>query len=182
MESISLNIADWIILTIIAASSLMSLSRGFTKEFLSLFLWIIAFLAALKFEKYATLEILKYVNNEDISTVLSYIVIFITVFILGKLIIRFVSQFVKWSASFFDRFFGVVFGFLRGYALILIIFIFIPETYKTADFFEDSKILPIIKNHAPKLESYFYDLINEENQSDLTEPMFEMEISLRNSN
>ena len=44
MEGLGFNITDWAILVILVASSLISLSRGFVKEFLSLFLWVFAFI------------------------------------------------------------------------------------------------------------------------------------------
>ena len=39
MEALGLNVTDWFILVVLTASGLISLARGFTKEFLSLFLW-----------------------------------------------------------------------------------------------------------------------------------------------
>ena len=46
MEALGLNVTDWFILVVLTASGLISLARGFTKEFLSLFLWVVAFIAA----------------------------------------------------------------------------------------------------------------------------------------
>ena len=45
MEALELNSADWFILVVLIASGIISFTRGFTKEFLSLFLWIAAFIA-----------------------------------------------------------------------------------------------------------------------------------------
>ena len=44
MDALGLNITDWAILVIVIASGIISLFRGFTKEFLSLFLWVFSFL------------------------------------------------------------------------------------------------------------------------------------------
>ena len=44
MEALGLNITDWVILVVLVASGLMSLARGFTREFLSLFLWVFSFI------------------------------------------------------------------------------------------------------------------------------------------
>ena len=54
METLGLNTIDWIILIILTSSGLISLVRGFTKEFLSIFLWIFAFIAALSLGSLAT--------------------------------------------------------------------------------------------------------------------------------
>ena len=67
MEAIGLNIADWFIIIVLTASGLISLARGFTKEFLSLFLWLIAFIAAVSLEYLATPKINEYIGNEEIS-------------------------------------------------------------------------------------------------------------------
>ena len=40
MEALGLNLADWFILIVLVASGIISFARGFTKEFLSLFLLI----------------------------------------------------------------------------------------------------------------------------------------------
>ena len=51
MEALGLNVTDWFILVVLTASGLISLTRGFTKEFLSLFLWVVAFIAAVSLEQ-----------------------------------------------------------------------------------------------------------------------------------
>ena len=50
METLGLNVTDLVILFVIGSSGIISLFRGFTKEFLSLLLWIFAFFAAVGFE------------------------------------------------------------------------------------------------------------------------------------
>jgi len=54
METLGLNVTDLVILFVIGSSGIISLFRGFTKEFLSLLLWIFAFFAAVGFEGYVT--------------------------------------------------------------------------------------------------------------------------------
>ena len=44
MEALGLNLADWFILIVLIASGIISFARGFTKEFLSLFLWLAAYI------------------------------------------------------------------------------------------------------------------------------------------
>ena len=111
MEALGLNLADWFILIVLIASGIISLSRGFTKEFLSLFLWLAAFVAAISLEYLATPKINEFIGNQEISKIISYIVVFIVFIFLGGIIIKFISKLIKWSgASGFDRFLGVVFG------------------------------------------------------------------------
>ena len=164
MEAIGLNIADWFIIIVLTASGLISLARGFTKEFLSLFLWLAAFVAAISLEYLATPKINEFIGNQEISKIISYIVVFIVFIFLGGIIIKFISKLIKWSgASGFDRFLGVIFGLIRGLIVLFVIFLILPSGLKTTDVINNSKITPIIQKYAPQIEAYFRDLIDNRN-------------------
>ena len=178
MEALGLNIADWFILIVLTASGLISLARGFTKEFLSLFLWIVAFVAAVSLESLATPTINEYVANEEISKILSYIVVFMICIILGGMVIKFISKLIKWSgASGFDRFLGVLFGLGRGLIVLFVIFLLLPSSVKSTDLIDKSKITPLIEKYAPQIEAYLRDLIDNkdivEEAMDVIEPIKE---------
>ena len=164
MEALGLNFADWFILVVLVASGLISFSRGFTKEFLSLFLWVAAFIAAISLEYLATPKIDEYIGNPEISKILSYVVVFIVFIFLGGMLIKFISKIIKWSgASGFDRFLGVVFGLSRGLVVLFVIFLLLPSSLKNTDLINNSKITPMIQKYAPKIEAYFRDLIDNRN-------------------
>ena len=164
MEALGLNLADWFILIVLIASGIISLSRGFTKEFLSLFLWLAAFVAAISLEYLATPKINEFIGNQEISKIISYIVVFIVFIFLGGIIIKFISKLIKWSgASGFDRFLGVIFGLIRGLIVLFVIFLILPSGLKTKDVINNSKITPIIQKYAPQIEAYFRDLIDNRN-------------------
>lgn len=164
MEALGLNFADWFILVVLIASGLMSFSRGFTKEFLSLFLWVAAFIAAISLEFIATPKIDEYIGNPEISKILSYITVFVVFIFLGGIVIKFISKLIKWSgASGFDRFLGVVFGLIRGLIVLFVIFLLLPSGLKTTDLISNSKITPIIQQYAPEIEAYFRELIDNRN-------------------
>ena len=164
MEALGLNLADWFILIVLIASGIIAFARGFTKEFLSLFLWIAAFIAAISLEYLATPKINEVIGNEEISKIISYIVVFIIFIFIGGIVIKFVSKLIKWSgASGFDRFLGVLFGLIRGFIVLFVIFLLLPSGLKTTDLINNSKITPIIKKYAPEIEEYFRDLIDNRN-------------------
>ena len=120
MEALGLNITDWFILVVLTASGLISLARGFTKEFLSLFLWVVAFIAAVSLEYLATPKINEYIGNEEVSKILSYIVVFVVCIILGGMVIKFIGTLIKWF------FIGIVFGVLDfGYVLMKLLLVLI---------------------------------------------------------
>ena len=164
MEALGLNLADWFILIVLIASGIISFARGFTKEFLSLFLWLAAFIAAISLEYLATPKINEFIGNEAISKIISYIVVFLIFIFIGGMIIKFISKLIKWSgASGFDRFLGVVFGLMRGSIVLFVIFLLLPSGIKTTALINNSKITPIIQKYAPEIEAYFRELIDNRN-------------------
>ena len=161
METLGLNLADWFILIVLIASGIISFARGFTKEFLSLFLWIAAFIAAISLEYLATPQVNEFIGNEEISKIISYIVVFVIFIFVGGIVIKFISKLIKWSgASGFDRFLGVLFGLTRGLIVLFVIFLLLPSGLKTTDLISNSKITPVIQKYAPQIEAYFRDLID----------------------
>ncbi len=161
MEALGLNLADWFILIVLIASGIISFARGFTKEFLSLFLWITAFIAAISLEYLATPQVNEFIGNEEISKIISYIVVFVIFIFIGGIVIKFISKLIKWSgASGFDRFLGVLFGLTRGLIVLFVIFLLLPSGLKTTDLISNSKITPVIQKYAPQIEAYFRDLID----------------------
>ena len=161
MEALGLNFADWFILVVLIASGLISFSRGFAKEFLSLFLWIAAFIAAISLEFLATPTINQYIGNPEISKILSYVVVFVIFIFVGGMLIKFISKLIKWSgASGFDRFLGVIFGLTRGLVVLFVIFLLLPSSMKTTDLISNSKITPLIEKYAPEIEAYFRELVD----------------------
>ena len=178
MEALELNSADWCILVVLIASGIISFTRGFTKEFLSLFLWVAAFIAAISLEFLATPRINEFIGNEEISKIISYIFVFVIFIFVGGIVIKFISKLIKWSgASGFDRFLGVLFGLIRGLIVLFAIFLLLPSSLKTTDLISNSKITPIIQKYAPQIEAYFRDLIDNRNiveeTLELIEPMQE---------
>lgn len=172
MEALGLNFADWFILVVLIASGLISFSRGFAKEFLSLFLWIAAFIAAISLEFLATPKIDEYIGNPEISKILSYIVVFVIFIFVGGMLIKFISKLIKWSgASGFDRFLGVIFGLIRGLVVLFVIFLLLPSSLKTTDLISNSKITPVIEKYAPEIEAYFRELVD---NKDIVEEAMEM--------
>jgi len=164
VEALELNPADWFILVVLIASGIISFTRGFTKEFLSLFLWVAAFIAAISLEFLATPRINEFIGNEEISKIISYIFVFVIFIFVGGIVIKFISKLIKWSgASGFDRFLGVLFGLIRGLIVLFVIFLLLPSSLKTTDLINNSKITPIIQKYAPQIEAYFRNLIDNRN-------------------
>ena len=97
METLGLNVTDLVILFVIGSSGIISLFRGFTKEFLSLLLWIFAFFAAVGFEGYVAPIILEIVGNPEASKIIASVLIFLVSIVIGGFLINLISRIVKWS-------------------------------------------------------------------------------------
>ena len=72
MESLGFNFIDWTIIIVLTTSVVLSVIRGFVKEFLSLSLWIAAFFVSVNYEYLATPQINEFIGNADISKIIAY--------------------------------------------------------------------------------------------------------------
>ena len=168
MATLGLNVIDLVILFVIGSSGIISLFRGFTKEFLSLLLWIFAFFVAVGYEGYVTPKILEILGNPEASKIIASVLIFLVSILIGGFLINLISRIVKWSGmSGFDKFMGVLFGVSRGLIVILAVYFLLPSNLKEAEIFTESKISPIFEDFLPVLESYIKDLLKESDIEDL---------------
>ena len=160
METLGLNVTDLVILFVIGSSGIISLFRGFTKEFLSLLWWVFAFFPAVGLEEHVTPKIFEIIGNEEASKIIASVLIFLISIIVGGFLINLISRIVKWSGmSGFDKFMGVLFGVGRGLIVILVIYFLLPSNFKESEIFASSKISPFFEEFLPVLETYIKELL-----------------------
>ena len=120
---------DWICLTILGASLLLGMWRGFVYEALAIASWVMAFLAA----RWAAAEVGGWLpmgdSSEDIRYAAGFVLVFIGAAFLGGMLALALSR----AASALgmrpvDRIFGAVFGLLRGAVLLLVAAVIIGKT------------------------------------------------------
>lgn len=141
-----LNNLDIIILLVIAISSFLSLSRGFTKELFSIIGWILIIVLSLFLSSIINEIVARYVEN---VTLISLIVLFFILFTLWLFWMFFTGKVTgkvrDSKLSYFDRIFGLVFGFTRGVLLVVLFAILVnwlvpksgqPESFKDSIYFE----------------------------------------------
>ena len=168
METLGLNVADLVILFVIGSSGIISLFRGFTKEFLSLLLWVFAFFAAVGLEEHVTPKIFEIIGNEEASKIIASVLIFLISIIVGGFLINLISRIVKWSGmSGFDKFMGVLFGVGRGLIVNLVIYFLLPSNCKESEIFASSKISPFFEEFLPVLETYIKELLTDSDLGDI---------------
>lgn len=117
-----MNWLDWTILAILALSTLLSLSRGFVKEALSLLAWVAAFLVSTTFSARLSTQLAEFIANDSLRYASAYVLLFAATLMLGSLLNMLLAQLIKVTGlSGADRLLGTVFGFARGLVVVLVL-------------------------------------------------------------
>ncbi|QEY58843.1 CvpA family protein [Pseudomonas sp. C27(2019)] len=118
----SFNWADALILSIIVISSLISLSRGFVKEALSLVTWIVAAVIAWMFGGSLAHHFQPYIDTHSIRVIAACAILFLVTLLIGALVNFLITQLVRATGlTGTDRLLGMVFGAARGLVLVIIL-------------------------------------------------------------
>ena len=113
---------DWVVILLVAVSTLISLKRGFFKESLSLLVWVVAFVVAVTLYEITAFYFQPYIESPSLRVAASIVTLFVMTLIAGSLLIFLVSQLVAATGlSGMDRLLGMVFGALRGVILVVVL-------------------------------------------------------------
>nr|VFK31806.1 MAG: membrane protein required for colicin V production [Candidatus Kentron sp. MB]VFK75576.1 MAG: membrane protein required for colicin V production [Candidatus Kentron sp. MB] len=116
-----MNWADYIILVIIGLSAVISVTRGFISEALSLFGWILAFWLAITFMDALAVHFAPWISVPSVRLATAFIALLLVTLLLTALVNRLVGQLVtKTGLTGTDRVLGVVFGIVRGVVVVII--------------------------------------------------------------
>ncbi len=143
-EIVFLNVADYLIIGVVAISVVISILRGFIKELLSLIIWFLGFWIALKFYHLFAAVLAPYIQHVAVRQITSFAVIFLLVVILGAFFNSFLGFLVvKTGLSGTDRMLGVLFGLARGGLLVAVVLLFISSTSFVQDsWWQKSVLIP----------------------------------------
>ncbi|MFE8069752.1 CvpA family protein [Marinobacteraceae bacterium S3BR75-40.1] len=111
---------DWVIIVVIAVSTLISLKRGFVREALSLVTWIAAFIIARSFHPNMQTLLADTVETPLVRLAAAFAILFCGTLIIGALINNFIVHLVRITGlSATDRVLGMGFGLARGMVLVV---------------------------------------------------------------
>lgn len=110
---------DWVVLAILAGSSLLGLMRGLVKEVFSLAAWVLAFIGARLFAP-TLAPLLPGIENPALQQGLAWVLVFILVLFGAGLAGGLLAGLVKLvGLGAYDRLLGGLFGLLRGVAAVV---------------------------------------------------------------
>ena len=145
-----MQLLDIILIVLMLISGLLALMRGFTREILSLFAWIVAAFAAWYATQMPPLIDLthQFIAQKQLAIIVTGAVAFLLVLLVMSVVTVKIGDWVLDSAlGSFDRTLGGFYGLLRGLVLVTIAYMayiaFVPPANR-ADWIEKAKLKPLI--------------------------------------
>jgi membrane protein required for colicin V production len=140
-----MNWADWVIVIVLTLSSVISLTRGFIKEALSLVIWIVALVVANVFSHRLEIFLIDLISTPSLRSMAAFALVFIGVLLIGAVLNFLIGLIVKATGlSGTDRLLGVLFGFARGVLVVLVFLIYVPNfaPIKNDPWYQQSSLIP----------------------------------------
>lgn len=114
-----MNEIDWVILSVLALSTILGVSRGVVREIMAIIGWVLGIILALKFSpqfaEAIPLPNISILIRTAMSAVCVLVVTILVVGLLGKIL---AAMMHAASISFEDRAIGAVFGLARGVVIV----------------------------------------------------------------
>ena len=113
---------DYVVLTIIGISIILSVLRGFFREALSILGWIAAFVVAKNYANQLLPMIPMDIPSESLRILAAFLVLFFATLLVASLLaIALASVFKKMGLGWLNRSLGAIFGLVRGFLIVCII-------------------------------------------------------------
>jgi membrane protein required for colicin V production len=117
-----MTLFDYVVLTIIAASVIVSVMRGFAREVLALAGWVLAFIAANALSAMVADWFAPIISDGSLRALTAFVAVFIVTLIAASLLAMGVSRLLKGAGlGLEDRLLGGFFGLARGVLIVMLI-------------------------------------------------------------
>lgn len=139
-----LTIADWVILGFVALSVLIGLVRGLVVEVLSIVIWVVAVVLAIRHGEAVGALFQQAVELPSARVALGYGLVFFGTTIVGALVLWLTRQLVAGTGlSGTDRLLGAGFGLVRGVLLVVVVVTLARMTPLPRDpWWQESRTIP----------------------------------------
>jgi membrane protein required for colicin V production len=140
-----LTVLDWMVLTILLASIVSSVLKGFARETISLGCAVGGLLLASWFYKSAGSVVAPYVNTEDIAWLIGFGLIFFGILLLGAAVSLVINKLLKAvRLQWFDRLLGAAFGLMRGWVIGSVLFLILTAFPVQIERVRDARLAPYL--------------------------------------
>jgi len=139
-----LNFVDYVLITIVGLSMVLSLWRGFVREIISLVGLAAAFLIASRLSGQTGDFLSRWIQEGTVADIAGFVLIFIIVMIVVGLLGAIICRLVDMAAlTATDRTLGIFFGAARGLGLVALCFlVYTSYTKPDAPWLKQSKLSP----------------------------------------
>lgn len=121
-----LNWVDYTLIAIVVLSAVISFFRGFIREAISLVVWVLGVLLALKFSASFQVYLPSFISDPLLRYGVAFVILFILIFIVGIVVNVVAQAFVhKVGLSLADRLLGLFFGVVRGMLVSAVFIMFL---------------------------------------------------------
>lgn len=139
-----MNFVDYVLITIVGLSMVLSLWRGFVREIISLVGLAAAFLIASRLSGQTGDFLSRWIQEGTVADIAGFVLIFIIVMIVVGLLGAIICRLVDMAAlTATDRTLGIFFGAARGLGLVALCFlVYTSYTKPDAPWLKQSKLSP----------------------------------------
>lgn len=125
---------DWVVVAIVALSTLLSLLRGFTREALSLLGWIAGFVIAYVFAGELASRMTGLISNLTARYIAAWLLLLVGVLLVTGLVSMLMARMVRATGlGTLDRLLGTIFGCARGVIIVLVLVFLLRELLPPRD-------------------------------------------------
>ncbi|MFT7301123.1 MAG: membrane protein required for colicin V production [Porticoccus sp.] len=137
--------ADWAIIAVLGLSALISVVRGFVKEVISLLIWVAAAVVASIFHDQLAVWMVGLITTPSLRLLTAWVVLFVVVLIIGGILNYLLGKLVEATGlSGTDRLMGILFGLARGFIILMMMVILLPNVLPVDQdlWWQKSKLIP----------------------------------------
>ncbi len=135
---------DWVLLGVLAVSTIIGLWRGLVREVMSILIWVVAIWAALKYSEVAAGYLSGWITMPSMQGLVGFAGVLLVTLAVGGLLVWLIGKLVDSTGlSGTDRTFGMLFGVARGVIIIAVAVLVARFTVIPQDpWWQESTLLP----------------------------------------